>query len=389
MSNLNHEGSESAPGASEHRKPCALLVGGDASTETRVRTTATRCGIDLVVLPADETAKAAIVSRRFDVVLLATEDSQSLAPVVTRLAPATKTMVLSRRVSVGDVIEAMRFGAIDYVTLPFEDAEFGRRLLVAVERSRDEQEREDRVARLKRLCGQTEVPHDAIDREAERFVEEISTLRDETADGDAAAPHQDCACNDECATDEVREIDLAAEYRSLLRQELDLEELLRVGVEYLIGKTGATNAAVYLPSGDGVWSLGAYVNYDCPRKIAQPMLDRLALDLCPELSRQDDLMRFEDTAEFMDSLGLSDTVLATCDMVAWPCSFKGDCLAVYVLFRNREKGFSDELAGLIDTMRSIFAEQIATVLRIHHRATGGWPAESKDEDEESGWRDAA
>lgn len=379
------------------RTPCALLVGGDATTASKVRSAASRCGIDLVVMPPDESARSALVARKFDVVLLADEadTARSLAPVVARLAPATKTMVLSRRVSVGAVIEAMRSGAIDYVTLPFEDAEFGRRLLVAVERSRGEQEREDRAARLRRLSRQLEESDDATDDAAPESPTEPT-------DGPPAVAGEpdELALSVPASTPmDEREIDMAAEYRSLLRQELDLEDLLRVGVEYLIGKTGATNAAVYLPSGEGVWSLGAYVNYNCPRATAQPMLVRLAEDLCPELARQDDLMRFEDTTEFIESLGLEKTQLGHCDMVAWPCnarrngdpSAEQDCLAVFVLFRDKLKGFPDELAGIIDTLRVVFAEQVAMVLRIHHRATGGWPSESGDDEDDQAWgeREAA
>jgi hypothetical protein len=129
------------------------------------------------------------------------------------------------------------------------------------------------------------------------------------------------------------------------------------------------------------------VNYDCPRQVAQPMLDRLASDVCPELSTVDELMRFEDSSDFVESLGLGTTTLATSQIVAWPCFAKNDCLAVFVLFRDAKRGFGDELATVIDCLRTVFAEQIATVLRVHHRASGGWPVERSDEDERDDWED--
>jgi hypothetical protein len=42
---------------------------------------------------------------------------------------------------------------------------------------------------------------------------------------------------------------------------------------------------------------------------------------------------------------------------------------------------------VIDCLRTVFAEQIATVLRVHHRASGGWPVERSDEDERDDWED--
>jgi hypothetical protein len=60
---------------------------------------------------------------------------------------------------------------------------------------------------------------------------------------------------------------------------------------------------------------------------------------------------------------------------------------VFVLFRDAKRGFGDELATVIDCLRTVFAEQIATVLRVHHRASGGWPVERSDEDERDDWED--
>jgi hypothetical protein len=33
----------------------------------------------------------------------------------------------------------------------------------------------------------------------------------------------------------------------------------------------------------------------------------------------------------------------------------------------------------------VFAEQVAAVLRIHHRASGGWPSERTDEHDADDW----
>lgn len=348
-----------------------LLVGASKPVEAAVRRSADRCGIELDTATPGDDARTALIERRYDVVVISDEHcagTARFAQLVARLAPAAKTVMLAREMTVSTVLEAMRGGVIDVAELPLDPNDFQGRLQSAVDRSREDREREDRVTRLKGICKKLNDARAEVSEQARALSDDLRDAREEAAG-------------------KLDEVAMTAEYRTLLRQELDLEELLRVGVEYLIGKTGPTNAAVFLPGSDGDWSLGAYVNYDCPRSIAQPMLDRLASDVCPELSRVDELMRFEDSSDFVESLGLGTTTLAASQIVAWPCFAKDDCLAVFVLFRDAKRGFGDELATVIDSLRTVFAEQIATVLRVHHRATGGWPVERADEDEQDDWED--
>jgi FixJ family two-component response regulator len=351
--------------------PTALIVGAGPEVVAAIRSAAERSGVTIETAAAGEAARAAILARRYDVVLVTDPegrgDGARFAQLVSRVAPTSKTILLATRLSIASVVEAMRRGAVDVVRFPFEPGEFQARLLEAIDRSRDDRKREDRLVRLRGIC------------------KRLSEAR--TAKLEPAAPGSAEAAGVGIETTPLSpEEAMVAEYRALLRQELDLEELLRSGVEYLIGKTGPSNAAVFLPGGDGEWTLGAYVDSDCPRTVAQPMLDRLASDLCPELAGSDDLMRFEDTAEFVASVGLGDSCVAGSEIVAWPClaarpgSEERDCLAVFVLFRGHETGFSDELASVIDALRGVFAEQVATVLRVHHRATGGWPTEREAHD---------
>jgi DNA-binding response OmpR family regulator len=367
----HNEGQAEIPLRREEGRAAVLIVGASPAVESVVRCAAARCRAELTTAAPGDDARTALIEQRYDVVIACDEGLAStarFAQLVTRLSPAAKTMMLTQEMTVATVLEAMRGGVVDVVELPIEPVEFQGRLQGAISRSREEREREDRVARLKGICKKLNDARAEVSEQARALSDDLREVREEVAG-------------------KLDEVAMTAEYRTLLRQELDLEELLRVGVEYLIGKTGPTNAAVFLPGSDGEWSLGAYVNYDCPRQVAQPMLDRLASDVCPELSTVDELMRFEDSSDFVESLGLGTTTLATSQIVAWPCFAKNDCLAVFVLFRDAKRGFGDELATVIDCLRTVFAEQIATVLRVHHRASGGWPVERSDEDERDDWED--
>jgi hypothetical protein len=94
-------------------------------------------------------------------------------------------------------------------------------------------------------------------------------------------------------------------------------------------------------------------------------------------------------------------VLDECELVAWPAHHGEECMGVFFLFRSRTEPFKDELAGLIDALRPVFAAQMAKLVRVHHRSKFSWPesrgsagdAEEREDDENrdegEGWRRAA
>jgi hypothetical protein len=103
----------------------------------------------------------------------------------------------------------------------------------------------------------------------------------------------------------------------------------------------------------------------------------------------------------VQSLGVEASVLEDAELVAWPARDGDECMGVFFLFRNRSEPFRDELAGLIDALRPVFAAQMAKLVRVHHRSNFQWPkaqAESADDlsndetdadDEGESWRRAA
>ena len=66
--------------------------------------------------------------------------------------------------------------------------------------------------------------------------------------------------------------------------------------------------------------------------------------------------------------------------------FGSEPLAVLVFFRKDTSPFTDEMAGMLDALRSVLAEQLARILRVHKRSELEWPDESFDE---SDWDIAA
>ena len=198
--------------------------------------------------------------------------------------------------------------------------------------------------------------------------------------GSGIVPATDSVVGDE------NRVAMCSEFRTLLRQELDVEDLLRTALEYLLVKTGPTNAAVYLAGGDGRFGLGAYVNYEHARRTVEPMLQRLGDEASPRLVDEEDILRFDDAGDFIKDCELETPIDGDMEMIAVPCRHDGECLAVMYMFRGGDAAFSDAIGADLDALREILAEQLATLIRIHNRMEDAWPDEPADEDE---WDDMA
>ena len=84
---------------------------------------------------------------------------------------------------------------------------------------------EKKVQRLKRICRRLNSARQDANRQLDVLCNDLVNAYQELAD-------------------QMSRVSLASEFSSLIRQELDVESLLRTTLEYLLTKTGATNAAV-------------------------------------------------------------------------------------------------------------------------------------------------
>lgn len=362
----------------------ALCVGLDCVQEARLGSLLDEAGVRHdSVEPATE-ALAHLVSTPTDFIFIAsTVRPHELAPIAAqarRISAATKVVVTGPTPAAGELLAAVRAGAVDWID-PCDDADTVlARIRAVADAINDERRRDERLTRLKGICQKLVVHRDEFTRQV-----------DELHQGLHSAVHG--------VQERVDEAEVAGEFRGLLSQELDVEDLLRTALQYLLTKTGPTNAAVYLPgSKPNQFGLGAYVHYDCPRTTAQPLLDRLGEEICERLAHRPDIIRFTDTREFVHAIGMAGAVLEDTELVAWSALHEGECMAVFFMFRNRAEPFKDELAALIDVLRPVFGAQMAKLVRIHHRSSFKFPKlqsdaddadDDEDEDEGESWRDAA
>jgi hypothetical protein len=367
----------------------ALCVGLDCVQDARLSTLLDEAGVRHDSVSAATDALASIVASPTDFIFIAsTVRANEFAPIAAqahRISSATKLVVAGAAPTAGELLAAVRAGAVDWIDPTDDPDTVLARIRSVADAINDERRRDERMSRLKGICQKLVVHHDEFTRQV-----------DELHHGLNSAVHD--------AQERVDEAEVAGEFRGLLSQELDVEDLLRTALQYLLTKTGPTNAAVYLPgSKPGQFGLGAYVHYDCPRTTAQPLLDRLGEEICERLAHRPDIIRFTDTREFVHAIGMAGAVLEDTELVAWSSTNEGECMAVFFMFRNREEPFKDELAALIDVLRPVFGAQMAKLVRIHHRSSfqfpklqddadgdaGGEDREDDGDDEGEGWRDAA
>jgi DNA-binding response OmpR family regulator len=246
---------------------------------------------------------------------------------------------------------ALRAGALDLLSTKAASGGgdgLGAAVARALERTSTARRREERIRRLTEVCRR-------LNESRRELSSHVSGLC-----GDMVSAFQELA-------DQVNNITIASEFKGLIRQELDVESLLRTALEYILAKCGSTNAAVFLPSGSGEYSLGAYVNYDCPKEALDMMLEHLAGVVAPRMEDATEMRVLPAESDLAEFLGDDAHWLADSGAVTFSCRDKDECLAVVLLFRDRRTPFSPTALETMRVISGIFGQQLARIVRIHHR----------------------
>lgn len=348
----SHQDAPRAPGAAVAVR--LLVVTSSKTIAGRISRAAAAAAPGIIV--AHETtiasARCAIDEQSPDVAIIASKlqdgEGLDLLTDLTSRRSACAPIMLSTQPTVQQTLDMMRAGALDLLSTDSTPAEIGGAITRALERSDVARRREHHIQRLRHICRR-------LNWSRREMSNHISGLC-----GDMINAFQDMA-------DQVNQITVASEFNGLIRQELDVESLLRTALEYILAKCGSTNAAVFLPSGSIDFSLGAYVNYDCPKDALDMMLEHLAGIVAPRMAGCDELRTFPTEEELIDFLGDDAHWLADSGAVTFACRHEGECLAVVILFRDRRSPFQETALELLRIIAPVFAQQLARIVRVHHR----------------------
>jgi GAF domain-containing protein len=204
------------------------------------------------------------------------------------------------------------------------------------------------VRRLKRACRRLTSDRHSVVRQVDSLCTDLVQAYQELAD-------------------QMNQVTTAAEFSSLIRQELDIESLLRTTLEFILARSGPTNAAIFLPTTTGDYSLGAYVNYDCPKETCDILLDHLANAVAPRFEGSGRVKHLRSADEFEQYIGDDADWLEDSEVLGLACEHEEETLAIIMLFRDRRNGFGEPLLEQLQTVGALFAGQLARVIKVHHR----------------------
>ena len=165
----------------------------------------------------------------------------------------------------------------------------------------------------------------------------------------------------------MNQVSTASEFKGLIGNELDIESLLRTTLEYVLGRTGPTNAAVFLPTTSGDYTLGAYVNYDCPKETVDILLDHMANVIAPRFENATGMVHLTSKRSMDDYIGDQAEWLGDSHVAGYACRFESETLAIVLLFRDPRTPFTRTLLEQVQAVGDVFAAQLARVIRVHHR----------------------
>lgn len=275
-------------------------------------------------------------------------------------------------------VEAIREGASDFLVLPADADRLEMRVEQLLERVRAARDSERRMTNLLDTCRQ------------------LTESRDEMSE------QVDVLCNDLASAyrsmrDQMSDAVLVSEFKTLISQELDVEDMLRTALEYMLRRLGPTNAVVYLPEAPGRFGIGAYVNYDMTDQDPLPLYRALGETICELLQDESGLVRYEDGEAWARANQLDADILCDSQVIAFACRCRGETLAIMTFFRTEP--FEDSTAGMLDSLRNELGEQLGRIVRIHRRGHNEWPREEPGDngkgldfdqpDDSSEWGDLA
>ena len=290
----------------------------------------------------------------FDVDLAMIESDQpdgngiELAVELSRDNSVTETIVISDRPSIESTIQALRAGASDFIAKPLDPRELNERIAEANRRLWSTRKQRRHIQRLRRVCRKLTTMHNEVKQQVDILCQDL------------VSAYQDLAT-------QMNQVVQTSEFAGLIRQELDLEQLLRKTLEFLLEKAGPTNAGVFLPANQEEYTVGGYVNYDCTSDTAEFLLQHLADMVVPRVAEHRETVHITDNHTLAAWVGTEMPLLDHRHLIAFGCWHEEEALAVVILFREENEPFDADFAQLCQSLSPMLGEYLARLIRIHHR----------------------
>jgi hypothetical protein len=271
---------------------------------------------------------------------------------------------LSRSRRSEECVDAFRAGAADMLLAPFSPADVQRALQASAGRRSEMERQRQRHERLRVVCRRLNKARHEISQQVDLLCNDLVRAYQEMAQ-------------------QLNLTQTAAEFAQALSGELDVEGVLRRTMEWILRKLGPLNAAIYLPSGDEHFSLGAYLNLDT--QADAPLIDAIGKTIVSQ-ARGTSALVVEDDQAVNELFGAEGALLRGRQWLAVGCLTPRECLGVLVVFCSKTAGMNgkSELSmsarGLVEAAAPILAERIEQALGLYHRMHPFPEEDQPDED---------
>lgn len=295
-------------------------------------------------------ARLALGSGPFDLVLIEVGPNRRGIMLAEELAkrPQSPAIILTGEMDVSCATQAMRLGVADGLEPTLAAQEKRQRIQTVLEKQQARRRAEKRVERLRRLCKDLNQARDQISQQVNLLCKDL------------VAAYQELSV-------QMQDAVQAGEFNAIIRSELDLEQLIRKSLEFLLEKIGPTNAAVFLPSTTDEYSVGGYVHYDWGDTPSDLLLEHLADHLAPKLAQEPGIVHVQDAKELGRWTASRGEFLKESHLLAIPCRHKQETLAVLAFFRHESQPFDQGHQAMLQVIAPALAASLARVIRVHHR----------------------
>lgn len=350
--------------SASHAGCTALWMIGDCKAEQSIRTTIAAHSALIVVV--NSLAELLEASADADVLVLhAKQDNATLRDATTALRkqrPSVACVVWCDEATLELASFCLQQGVADLLTKTTTPAEFSQRLAKARARTNTSRNKRREQAKRSKDLRETSQQLACVRAELEQQMGAVA--------GQLAGSFRDMAS-------QLRFVALASELDTLLRQELEVEPLLRTTLEFLLRKIGAVNAAIFLPDDQGDYGLGAYVNYDFPRETAQDTLEDLGSMLAPIYESHQGLHTIKDASEIPQRVdpdlgalpGAPIGWLADTTLGVFTCTNNNECCALLAIFRDKRSQFDQTTLRMLSIIGDLFGQQLVRMVKTTNRAT--------------------
>jgi FixJ family two-component response regulator len=332
-------------------KPCVLIVDDELATIEMVNDVV-GSSIDCRIIAAHDFHEARALLGSEDIQLLVTDihlpdgDGMALLSELQSAHPQAAAVVMTGDTSVQGAVRALRAGVLDFLPKPFSAEVLIDRVQRALDRQRIDAREARRIKRLKLAVKRLNTSRRLVSRKVDLLCNDLITAYGELSR----------------QMDQVR---LQEAFRKLMNEAKDLEQLLCHAMDWVLREIGYSNVAIWLASEEQEFELGAYMKYTiaCDTKLTEAIQQSLL-----PMTVREGTLRLSDEEVTAKLSPTESAILRGQTVVGINCTYLGEPLAAFILFRDQRSPFTDEDVAMLKAIAPIFSVALAATVRQSQKA---------------------